>query len=308
MKTDTAFHYRLYDIPVISEIELPELERQEPFGSAQNDPPVVISIGTVPATLKNSVKTEDAWYEVTPTEMTCSVPGIGKFYVSKGRRIVIQPDPVAERNDVRTYLFGVTFAAAVHQRNLLPLHISAVRTPYGVWAFTGDSGAGKSTLVGLLNQLTGWPLLCDDVAVIRVDDGAPRISAGLQRLKLWDDAVEMLGANPVYLVRDLERQNKFHLKDPKLFNTETMPLKALVRLERGDDFLLSRISGAQLFETVMNAIYRPYFVPLFGDRILATITCSKVATKIDGYVYQRPWSLHDQQTTAKALIEHISQS
>lgn len=309
MSTNNAFYYRLYDIPVMSEIELPELEQIAAHSDGEESAPLLISMGNAPEALPDGVKSEDGWYEVNATELICSVPEIGRFHVTNGQSIVIDPDPSAARNDVRTYLFGVAFAAVVHQRKLLPLHISAIRTPYGVWAFTGDSGAGKSTLVGLLNKLTGWPLLCDDVAVIRIgDDGKAMISAGLLRLKLWDDAVELLGADRDKLVRDLERENKFHLKDPVMFNTQTLPLKALVRLERGAEISIAEISGAQLFETVMNGIYRPYFVPIFGDSNLNITTCAKVAAAIDGFVFQRPWSSKDQQKIAEHLIDYIRNS
>lgn len=301
-----AHHYRLYEIPVISEIELPELQELADAGPAREEGLLQIHLGTAPAALEGGDKTEDGWYEVTRTEMICSVPNIGKFHVSEGRRILIDPDPSAQISDVRTYLFGVAFAAAVHQRALLPLHISALRTPHGVWAFTGDSGAGKSTLVGLINKMTGWPILCDDVAVARFREGRAEISAGLRRLKLWDDAVALLGADQGKLVRDLERENKFHLKDADIFKTESMPLTALVQLERGEPRSLTPLSGVELFQTVMNAVYRPYFVPIFADPRGNATRCSQVAGAIDGFAFHRPWDTATQAESAKFLCERIA--
>ena len=63
--------------------------------------------------------------------------------------------------------------AALHQRGILPLHANAVEIDHRAVAFMGASGAGKSTLAAWFHD-QGYPILADDVCVIRADDGAAR--------------------------------------------------------------------------------------------------------------------------------------
>ncbi|EWG98231.1 hypothetical protein [Halomonas sp. BC04] len=91
------------------------------------------------------------------------------------------------------YLLGTALGALLHQRHWFPLHVSALATPSGAWAFTGESGAGKSTLAAWLHHHCGWPLISDDVAVVKPGEMIPRLHPGPPRLKLWQDALAMLG-------------------------------------------------------------------------------------------------------------------
>jgi hypothetical protein len=68
-----------------------------------------------------------------------------------------------------------------------------VRLPDGGAAvFAGPSGAGKSTLAALLER-SGFRVLCDDLCAIKFDNSKkPMLFAGIPRLKLWGDALDLL--------------------------------------------------------------------------------------------------------------------
>lgn len=94
--------------------------------------------------------------------------------------------------DVRQYLLGMSLGVLLYQRDWLPMHVSALHTPTGVWAFTGHSGAGKSTLGAWLHYTQGWPMISDDVAVIKPEDsqaylypGPLASSYGRMRFRPW---------------------------------------------------------------------------------------------------------------------------
>ncbi|MCP4397035.1 MAG: hypothetical protein GY801_07015 [bacterium] len=71
--------------------------------------------------------------------------------------------------------------ALLHQRELLPLHGSAIKVNDGVCVFVGLSGNGKSTVAAAFRQ-RGYQVLADDVCVVSIREdglppGDPRVSA-----------------------------------------------------------------------------------------------------------------------------------
>ena len=147
---------------------------------------------------------------------------IARMLVERPDRITVEMLPGAVESDMRAYLFGTGFGTLVHMRGLIPLHIAAIKTPDGVVAFTGPSGAGKSTKVAELHFRHGWPIVCDDVAVLHPSDERPLLHAGVNRIKLWKDAVERFGIDPSRLTRDIMRHDKYHLHAPEMFVSDPL--------------------------------------------------------------------------------------
>lgn len=206
-----------------------------------------------------------SWMSVTRDACLYLFPGVARMLIERPDRIVVEMLPGAAESDMRAYLFGIGFGTLVHMRGLVPLHVSAILTPDGVVAFTGPSGAGKSTRVAELHFRHGWPMICDDVAVLHPDDDGPLLHAGMNRIKLWKDAVERFGIEPSRLVRDLTREDKFHLLAPEMFVADAQPLARLEVLG-GASGRLVEVDGGEKFSILMNAIYRPELVKLFNRR------------------------------------------
>lgn len=288
-----------YGLAVASEIDLPELH---PLPGAERHRPADLEVrrGALDETLPGGTRS-DSYTQVTDRTCLYDFPAIGRFLVEDGGRIVVDQAPRARDSDMRAYLFGSVFGTLLHQRGLVPLHLSAVRTPRGVWAFTGHSGAGKSTMASMLHRLTGWPILCDDVAVLRPGDPAPILYAGISRLKLWDDAAARLGRSTDEMVRDVTRAGKFHLFAPDMFDDGPAPLSTLLHLERGAEVEVSARTGFDRFTGVMEAIYRPYFVGVFGDQVAVTRTCARVADRVEVMTLRRPWT----EDGLSRSVEHI---
>jgi hypothetical protein len=213
---------------------------------------------------------------------------IGRFLIERGRRVVVEKHPDASFDDLRGYLFGSVFGAVAHQRGLVPLHVSALATPVGGVAFTGESGAGKSTLAATLNQELGWPLICDDVAVLYADEDEYHLKSGLNTVRLWKDALYVLNRSSEGLRRDLMRHDKYHAIQSESFFGGSIALKRLVILEWGDDVSMKRVTGRLAYQAVLGSIYRPEFMSPFSNRKSVVMTVMSLAHRIEVWRLERP--------------------
>lgn len=125
---------------------------------------VLVEEGPVPDSLGPEANTAPA-YQTAPGQFLLKIPNGLKFYVENGTKILYErPENVTNR-EVLLFLLGSTWGALCYQRDLLPLHASAVVHGEDVYAFTGQSGAGKSTLSAALSK-RGHDFFSDDVLII----------------------------------------------------------------------------------------------------------------------------------------------
>ena len=271
--------YHLYGLAVASEFDCPELTEITPEqAAARNFETVHVTRAQTRLDLPEG-RQYARWMWATRDAALYQVDDIARYLVERPDRITVEMQPGAVESDMRVYLFGMVFATLVHMRGLIPLHISAIQTPEGVVAFTGPSGAGKSTKVAELHFEHGWPIICDDVAVLHPSDELPLLHAGMNRIKLWKDAVERFGVDPSRLTRDLTRADKFHLHAPEMFVQDTLALDRLVEIG-GEAEGAGTGAGAATFILCMNAIYRPELAAPFSERSAIFTAVARVALRI----------------------------
>lgn len=288
--------YSLYGLTIRSELDLPEI-RPETESLIQD---VEIMKYNVSDTIVGA-ETFAGYMDYLGASCLYRIPEIGKFLIEDGQRITVECAPSADPKDVRAFLFGSIFGTLLHQRKMIPIHVSGVATPCGVVAFTGESGAGKSTLAATVNKLTGWPIFCDDIAVLREIEGRPVLESGMLRLKLWKDALERLEHDPGAVQQDATRFDKFHLDASDKIAQGRAPLAALVSLVAKDRTSLTPVLGPAAFATLMNSIYRPYLVPMFNSAEAIAKTMLRLLPTIQVYTFERPWSATDLNSSAELL-------
>ncbi len=307
---DQRYYYLTYGLKICSTLELPELPEIDPC----EHPDVFVTTPGVAERLEDGTYLTN-WLEVGDDRCQITVEGIARYRVEEGQRILLDRrmprgvNPVADPGDVRLFLLGSALGALLHQRHWLPLHVSALKTPAGAWAFTGHSGAGKSTMSAWLHFSQQWPLITDDVAVIKPDEDEPLLHPGPARVKLWRDALKALGIETEGLVRDLMRAEKFHLMMNKGVRYDAHRLNALVQLERaeeGEEASLERLSGVEAFKTVMGAIYRPELGSEFNTDEHLMSEGIRLAKQIRVYRFRRPWSLDDMDKNLQPLLDEIN--
>ena len=296
--------YRVYGLVVESELEFPEL-----LPARDEEPDMRVCFGKVPETVEDAIVKAN-WCQASKCEFLMDIEGVARYHVSDGRRITVELSPDSGKevraSDIRLWLLGSAFGALLHQRGMLPLHVSAVKAPTGVWAFTGPSGEGKSTLAGFLHRRFGWGLVSDDVSVIDSGCSQAVVHPGPQKLKLWADALEHLDFPGCRKVRDLSNTEKFQLYLPGDGGYKPEPLHGLVLLESasaGATPSVERLKGTQAFSACMESIYRPYMDVWFKlpERRMSELV--QLCQQVHIYRFIRPRSLEHMEQNLAPLLE-----
>jgi hypothetical protein len=264
---------------VDSELTLPQLRSLDPQTLSSDDAnPVIVRWGDVPERLSEELPIAP----ITRWGESCllRIPDAGNYLVT-ANSVTIEKHNHASLDDVEAYLLGTVLATVAHLRGLVPLHVSAVLSPMGAIAFTGESGAGKSTMAAHIHHKTGWPLISDDVSALYVTETGVALESGVLTVKLWKDALASLDRSSEGLKRDAERMDKFHAIDAEKFVVGRYPLKSLVFLQWGDEDCVTAITGRQALEIAIASVYRPELVNLCRNRERVVANAIALARSVD---------------------------
>ena len=218
------------------------------------EPDVRIALGSVSERLEGGVDlpplmqaSADAFQMNTPA---------GRYRVTDGRLVTVQPVAGASARDLRLYLLGSVMGALAHQRSALALHAAVIEAGGRAIAVAGPSGAGKSTLAAL-HALAGGGVLTDDLCVVdTVATDGPVAHRGLGRIKLWSDSAELAGWRPPEAARISDTVNKFAL--PVLCVAATLPLDRIyvLRPDEAPSPAFRRLRGVEAAAAVVAQVYR----------------------------------------------------
>jgi hypothetical protein len=123
------------------------------------------------------------------------MPDLADFEVTAGGDAVrAYPAPALPRRTLEHLVIDQVLPLALSMRRELLLHASVVHLPgLGGVAITGQSGRGKSTLAAGM-AMHGASILADDCTVIQDPHRSPTALAGYPGLRLWPDALTLLGS------------------------------------------------------------------------------------------------------------------
>lgn len=310
------FYYKLFGLAVRSEIEFPEFTKLAEAEMAATEYPWADLVhGNVPISLVEGTQIAD-WVETTETDCLFSVAEKCRLLVSNGNRVTLDLFEGVPYEDIRPYLTTCGFATMAFQRQFIPLHVSAVETPHGVWLFTGPSGAGKSTLSVALSKATGWPLLGDDLAILEFPDPENRTTGGLchfgvNKVKLWDDAAKSLGIDSANLERDFFRPHKYHVMiSPGRGTIRCEEIAGIMSLSWGEEtqeITLTAMSGSATFSTLMNGIYPPFMAPAYLDLARLRVILLGLSQALKGVMAVRPKRDGSLAEAVAAIAAYIDQ-
>lgn len=268
----TPYRYTVFGLRVASCVALPA------HSADVGEPDVHIHFGSVPERLPRPYA-EGVLYQASEGRFLFRHDQVARYLVRDGREIVVEPAPEADPERVRLFLMCSPFAALLHQRNLLPLHASAIEVDDHAVVFAGISGAGKSTLAaGFLKQ--GHTVLADDVSVIDVNgDGPPLVHAGYPEIRIWADAAPRVDRHANELARMLPELEKYLLSVPKRRCPPPLPLRRIYVLDvnTAGRLELSVLTGARKLEALRLHTYRRGYLDRIGSKASHFKLCAAVA-------------------------------
>jgi hypothetical protein len=243
-------------------------------------------------------------------ELLLDISGVSRYLVRGGDEILVDPAVGSTPSEVCAFLLGTAFGVLCHQRGILPLHASGIDVPNGCVAFVGKSRAGKSTLAAAL-AARGHQVISDDVCFLQ-RGGHEQIRAwpGLSRLRLWEDALNVLGRDQPKGEREFRGVNKYLIpRDPPWNPNESRPLRRIYLVDPapdGDCASVHRMQGSTAVEVIIQNIYRSGLNERMGRKPALFVACAATARVIPVFRFSRPLGFHAFRESVDVLENHLS--
>lgn len=261
MAATQTFTYQAFGLSFRSELEIPE------FLPLPDSWPIDIQInlGSIAPEYFEDI-TFQAFWKPTSDYFVFDVPETARYLVENGRHITIEPATQADPNNIRLFLLGTCLGAIFHQRELLPIHGSAITTPKGCVIFSGEIGVGKSTLATAFYK-KGYDIIADDIALVRFySDRMIAVEPSFPQIKLSTDIAEILGIETAELAYVGQNTMKYKLPIHKQFHRIPEPLTKIFFIERhqGDHFQIDPLIGFRKFTLLSQNTYRKSLIEGLG--------------------------------------------
>jgi hypothetical protein len=265
--------YFAYGLGIRSALRLPELVPLE--GGCRNVP-CEVSIGIASVVRRPArVDVDGVGFWAEGNEACHVHEKVGAFLVHDGREIVVDPAPGVEDRVLRLSILGPGFGLLLHQRGLLTLHASVVARSGAAVAFLGKNGWGKSTIAAALHA-KGYELVSDDLAAIAVEPrGAATVFAGFPQVKLWPEAVSLLGETPARLPLLHPDFDKRAWRATRGFSAATRQLAGVYVIAPGSGPTLEALEPREAcFELLTH-----WYGHRFGSRLLEPASAARQLTQ-----------------------------
>ena len=295
-------------IPFTVSADLDLGERVTSFLSSQAAD-VAIFEGSVPQSIKD--EGGGVAYQIAPGKMLLNLPNGTRIFIEDGERIIYHRGENCTDKDIALFVLGSAWGALCYQRGLIPLHASAVIVDGYIYAFTGHSGSGKSTLAAGLSAY-GLDFFTDDVLIYDPSESADKAIcyAGQKDLKLWGDAVTLTNSVATGRIRDTPDLDK-HFARPNKVSTKTKaPLSKLFILDRtntpdSDKNLLTPLTGAVAFKTIIENMYRPRYAEVLMGRPALFAAMGQLIKQIKVTEFKRYFHDSNFHESVEFLAKHL---
>ncbi|MBW4082046.1 aldolase [Paenibacillus sp. S150] len=296
--------YKAFGLQIHSGFPLPELPLTGEPGL----------IGSVSVVQEDLAERWEAVPKITPSigvsgsEVMFEAKDTAVFSVQNGNTITVSPVPGADPDCVRLFILGSCMGILLMQKQILPLHGSALVIDGRAYALVGRSGAGKSTLASYLME-QGSPLISDDVIPVMVQNGHPLAVPGYPQQKLWQQSLDYLGMNSSAYRPLFERETKFAVPVHDRFYGEPLPLAGVFELSltREGPAALQPIHGMERFHTLYNHTYQKAIVDRIGIREWHFGMLASFVNRLPMYRLTRPEQGFSAPQQASLILETIRQ-
>ncbi|WNF35285.1 aldolase [Bacillaceae bacterium IKA-2] len=305
LETIKTYVYRAFGLTFSSQIPLPELTEIKEISSFTD---VVVELADL-TSLWDELATEGQRFVINKERVLFTVANTGIFSINDGKKIIVSPMVGSNIGRIRLYILGTCMGALLMQRNILPLHGSAIAINGKAFAFVGYSGAGKSTLASaLLNR--GYKLLSDDVIpIIFSTVNVPIVIPAYPQQKLWEESLNEFGIESNQYQPLYDRKTKFAIPVQSQFETETLPLAGVFELVKSeeDKIILIPKQKIEKLQTLHHHTYRNF---LLGPSDLLEWhfnTITKIGNSINVFQLRRPTSRFTAMELADIILSKIMQ-
>lgn len=289
------YRYRAFGLIIESEIRLPELMETASPGEAVDLKITTADWDKAPLEPDQLQASEQGsyYYRTTGGNLYFHIAKIAVYGISQGSLITVFVHPEASENQVRLYLLGTSLGALLLQRQIVPLHGSAVVIDGEAYAFIGESGAGKSTLAAAFLQ-AGYALLTDDVIAVSFDkqSGCPLVVPAYPQQKLWQQSLDMLQMDNAGYSPLLQDDSKYAIPVAGQFHDKPVPLKGIWELlpSANSSLSVSRTTDLSGFHLLYRHTYRQFLVAELGLTDWHFTACAGILRHTPLWQLQRPLS------------------
>lgn len=288
--------YQAFGLGIHSEFALFDLSVQE----------VTQDVAIVEDKIDITIEEETSYpyIKLSPQEVIFLIKDVGRFRISHGCQIVVDPDLNADRGEVQRYLVGPAMVFLLYQRNHLVLHASAVNMYGQGIAFLGDSGAGKSSIAAAF-LAQGHKLVVDDIAAVKMNSSHAWLNPGFPYIKLSHEAKETIALQPEQLeFMDLvDDKVSWHLSH--LAHNERVPLRHIYVIQPGEKIGIERFNSQQALFELMRFSIPVRMVRL--NHVAHFEHCVELLKHVQVFGLMRPQSLTQLFRLVNLVEENMSQ-
>lgn len=206
---------------------------------------------------------------------------VGSFLVrAGGGEIAVDLDPRFDPRLLALPLLGPVIAIVMHRLGYLVLHGSAVELNGQAAIFLGDKGAGKSTTAASL-VAAGYPLIADDVVVVRLEGETPVAAAGYQAMKLDSHMEGLFGPNAGHVIEPSDgvfTSGKIRFRLDRDNPRSPLPLGTIHVLDRGMANGFRSYAAVEAFQALIRFSYFPRLGPAAIDNAESAAVFAKAAS------------------------------
>lgn len=295
----SKFVYKAFGFTVLSELTLPELSKLDP---ERHQIDIYIRLSDLSKKWSELSEPESS-FVVKEQLIMFQISNVAIFSIEDGKKIVVSPIGNTNEDLLRLYILGTCMGAVLLQRQILPLHGSAIAINGKAYAIVGDSGAGKSTLASAFLQ-KGYQLISDDVIPVTLsNENIPFVTPAYPQQKLWEESLSAFGLSSENLRPIVKRETKFAVPVTEQFVECQLPLSGIIELvkTRNDRITFAPIKNIKRLYTLFYHTYRNFLVAPSGQLEWHFALTAKLAANIEMFQICRP----NSQFTAHELTSLI---
>lgn len=276
-----TFTYKAFGLIMRSEFRIPELL------TFKGIPDIEIQLGKTPARLKKNVQ-KGVKFQLTKNEFLLEVDNIAKYYVNKGKKIIIETKKKEVDKEIRLFLLGSVFGALFLQKGLLPIHGSSIKFGNSATIFTGLSGVGKSSIATFFIS-QGYHVLADDISVVNQN---LEVVPGYPNMRIWNDVLQELNMNNEPLIQLRPNIKKYQVPVNDKYCSTPLPLRniIIINTKNSPGFVIEELTGINKFNALKNNTYRYRFVKGLEKQLDHFFILNKLLPEINMYKVTRPQS------------------